>query len=573
MTEFKTKVFLRRETIFMSRVENKKSTGSLFYTAGVLGLVAIAFCFGLTTTSQVEAGKDAPSAAPAATFAADTASLGTFPDGTGTPTCGNAGSGNRDVTFTVTGLTANVSSVAVSFSARHTWINDLDVSLRAPGGSPNLLLFGRTGSTSTNDCGTGITPASLGSNDLVSTNTYTFADSASANWWTTAGSATLIPTSSNRTVVSGGPGVTNPPTTTSLNTTFGGMAPAAANGTWTLRFTDRGVGDTGAVNAASLIIETSTPPPPGQRVVDFDGDGKTDSAVVRNTGGGPSGQITWFAKSNGGSVLTLPNSGTWGAATDFFVPEDYDGDGKSDLAVWRGGAPGNAAFYIFQSATNTARIETFGQSGDDPTVVGDYDGDGKADLAVYRGGAVAGDVSTWFYRTTAAGPVFGRVWGQNGDFPSPGDYDGDGKNDFGVQRNAGTGQAVFFFNYAAAAPGVQSRFVYFGTPTDLILPGDYDGDGKTDVAVSRGISGTLNWFYEPSTALGTFVGGPFGASATDFQAQGDYDGDGKTDFAVFRPNADPTQNFFLARKSSDGSLYFDEWGSQGDYPVANFNSH
>ena len=143
----------------------------------------------------------------------------------------------------------------VNFNARHTWVNDLDVSLRAPTGTPNLLLFGRTGSTSTNDCGTGFTPA-FGSHDLVSTNTYTFADSATANWWTTAASAVLIPTSTNRTVVSGGPGVTNPPATTSLNTTFGGMTAAAANGTWTLRFTDRGIGDTGAVTAANLTINT-----------------------------------------------------------------------------------------------------------------------------------------------------------------------------------------------------------------------------------------------------------------------------------------------------------------------------
>lgn len=539
----------------------------MFYTAGVLGLVAIAFCFGLTSTSHVEAGKDAPSAAPAATFAADTASLGTFPDGAGTPTCGNAGTGNRDVTFTVSGLAANVSSVTVNFNARHTWTNDLDVSLRAPGGSPNLLLFGRLGSTSTNDCGN-----TIGSNDLSSANTYTFADTAAANWWTTAASG-IIPTSTNRTVVSGGPGVTNPPTTTSLNTTFGGMTAGAANGTWTLRFTDRGVGDTGAVTAANLTIETAGPPPSGQHVVDFDGDGKTDSVVVRNTGGGPTGQVTWFGKSNGGAVISMPNAGTWGAATDFFVPADYDGDLKSDMAVWRPGAPGVAAWYIFQSATNTARIENYGQSGDDPTVVGDYDGDGKADLAVYRAGAASGDQSSWFYRTTAGGPVFGRIWGQNGDFPAPGDYDGDGKNDFVVQRNDGGGQAKFWMNYAAAAPGVISRQIRFGTPTDVIVPGDYDGDGKTDVATVRGIGGVINWFYEPSTALDTFVGGPFGASSSDFIAQGDYDGDGKTDFAVWRPNADPTQNFFLARKSSDGSLYFDEWGANGDYPVANSDSH
>jgi hypothetical protein len=66
---------------------------------------------------------------------------------------------------------------------------------------------------------------------------------------------------------------------------------------------------------------------------------------------------------------------------------------------------------------------------------------------------------------------------------------------------------------------------------------------------------------------------PFGAAATDYPVQGDYDGDGKTDFAIWRPSADPTQNFFYVLQSSNGTLSTTEWGMNGDYPVANFNTH
>ena len=66
---------------------------------------------------------------------------------------------------------------------------------------------------------------------------------------------------------------------------------------------------------------------------------------------------------------------------------------------------------------------------------------------------------------------------------------------------------------------------------------------------------------------------PFGLSATDFPTQGDYDGDGKTDIAVWRPNADPAQNFFYSLNSSNGAARIFELGQQGDYPVANYNSH
>ncbi|HEX8370485.1 MAG TPA: choice-of-anchor J domain-containing protein, partial [Pyrinomonadaceae bacterium] len=63
------------------------------------------------------------------------------------------------------------------------------------------------------------------------------------------------------------------------------------------------------------------------------------------------------------------------------------------------------------------------------------------------------------------------------------------------------------------------------------------------------------------------IGDPFGDTPLD------YDGDGKTDIAVWRANADPAQNFFFVRKSSDGALSVFEWGQQGDYAVARINTH
>jgi len=307
-----------------------------------------------------------------------------------------------------------------------------------------------------------------------------------------------------------------------------------------------------------------------QHIVDFNGDGKTDFAVVRNTGGGTGGQLTWF--------INLTGTGTtyasaWGIASDRVIPEDYDGDDKTDIAVWRPGSPGTAAFYILQSQTSTLRIDTFGQTGDDPTVVGDYDGDGKTDVAVYRAGANSGDQSTWYFRGSLNNPARNITyvsWGQNGDFPAPGDYDGDGKNDFVIQRNNGGGQGRFWMLQTTA--GFNS--VVFGTPTDVIVPGDYDGDGKTDLAVVRGVSGQLNWYVRPSST-GVISGGPtatFGLSASDFMAQGDYDGDGKTDVAIWRPSATAGATVFwvLGSASSTFSVPF---GQNGDLSVAYYNHH
>jgi len=324
---------------------------------------------------------------------------------------------------------------------------------------------------------------------------------------------------------------------------------------------------------APVPRNTSTTTPCGavvntQHVIDFNGDGKSDFSVVRNTGGGATGQVTWFINL-GGTATTYASA--WGIATDFFTPVDFDGDNKTDIAVWRPISSeqpsGNAFFYILQSSNNTVRIEDFGQSGDDPSVVDDYNGDGKADLAVYRPGANAGQQSTWFYRTTANGPVNYVPWGQNGDFPAPGDYDGDGKADFVIQRSNGGNQARFWMLQTTA--GFES--VVFGTPADVIVPGDYDGDGKTDIATIRAIGGSIVWFLRASST-GAISQTAWGNSATDFVTHADYDGDGKTDYAIWRGGATPGAGAFWVLGSTSGA-YSVPFGSTGDYPIANYNRH
>lgn len=531
----------------MSHTPRINSTFSLVCTIVVLSLVAIVFCFETagtsvsTRSSEREAGR---TASPSATIAANPGTLGPIPDSDVTsPSCQNNSTTFRDVTFDASGFSGTVTFMSVNFSARHTWVQDLEVSLIAPGGSPSLLLFSATGTTSTtpNNCGNG--------NDLSSANTYTFSDGASANWWTTA-ATNPVPTSSNRTVVSGIGGTTKPPAVTSINRTF---ALTPINGTWTLRFRDRGTGDTGAVTAANLSFLVE---PPLNTVVDYDGDGRTDASVVRAN---PTAQLTWYNQPSGGSPYTIT---PWGStSSDWLAPGDFDGDGKTDIAVWRPGAPGNSFFYILQSSTGTMRFEQFGQAGDDPSVIGDYDGDGREDIAVYR------PDGNWYWRTTPGGPGFGAPWGQPGDFPAPGDYDGDGKNDFAVQRENGGGQAAFhIFNTATNSYTI----TVFGRISDVVVPGDYDGDGKTDIATARVISGPIVWLVLPSS------GGPYTLTqwgvSDDILAQGDYDGDGKTDIAIWRGSPGPDTSFWI-RQSSNGMVSAIRWGQNRDYPVANYNSH
>ncbi|MBK9063695.1 MAG: VCBS repeat-containing protein [Acidobacteria bacterium] len=490
--------------------------------------------------------------AAAATFPADAPSLGAIPDAAaGGPAAWGAA---RNVTFTVSGMSGTLSAVSLSINASHTFVGDLDVVLTSPGGVRSLVIFSRTGATAVGSFGD--------SSNLSAANTLVFVDTASTNLWTTAAGGDTnfaMPADNYRTTLAGPQ--TIPAAATSLNTAFGGLTAPQTNGTWTLAFRDGGSGDTGSVTAASLTLTSTISV---AKPVDFTGDGKSDFSIVRNTGGGSTGAVTWWT---GDAASAAFSTQVWGIATDFFVPGDYDGDGKIDVAIWRPGPAGTAAFWILPSSTGIAYSVQFGQTGDDPKVIGDYDGDGKCDPAVYRAGATAGAQSTWYYKSSLTGLVVAVPWGQNGDFPAPGDYDGDGKFDFAIQRNGGGGQAVFWIKQTTA--GITN--VPFGTPTDVIVPGDYDGDGKTDLAVVRGSGGGIVWWIRRSSDL-VITNQTFGASATDFPTQGDYDGDGKTDIGIWRPSATPGQTAFWVNKSSGGVL-IRQWGQNGDYPVANFNAH
>lgn len=320
------------------------------------------------------------------------------------------------------------------------------------------------------------------------------------------------------------------------------------------------------VGIDDISVTAATTPAPNRTNADFNGDGRTDYAVFRDA----AGSKTWYVQNNGTTGGTTVQFGLDG---DQVVPEDFDGDGIDDIAVWRSGTEG--FFYILRSSNGTIQTAQFGRSGDDPSVTGDYDGDGRADQAIFRENGGAFDPcgvgnSVWYFRPTASPAVNFqyRCWGTNGDDPSPGDFDGDGRFDFTVRRNQG-GAGVF---YLLRSSDSAAELVYWGSATDTIVPGDYDGDGRSDFCVVRNANNNGHFYILERDGGGTGANPIiFGNATVDFLAQGDYDGDGNQDIAVFRPNADPTQNFFYVRQSSSAAVQTFEWGQNGDEPVAEWN--
>jgi len=91
------------------------------------------------------------------------------------------------------------------------------------------------------------------------------------------------------------------------------------------------------------------------------------------------------------------------------------------------------------------------------------------------------------------------------------------------------------------------------------VPGDYDGDGKTDQAVRRTSDNV--WYIRLSTTgqMSTYNWG----LASDIAVPADYDGDGKTDIAVWRPS----DGIWYIVLSSTGQPDYRYFGQNGDVPL------
>ncbi|MFI5141966.1 MAG: T9SS type A sorting domain-containing protein, partial [Bacteroidia bacterium] len=237
---------------------------------------------------------------------------------------------------------------------------------------------------------------------------------------------------------------------------------------------------------------------------DFNHDGFADIVTAN-----PSSEKVWVSLGNGTGNFNTAHSFTVGGIACSVISADFNNDGKTDLATANGDS--NSVSILLGTGTGS-----FGPA------------------STFSAG-----VTSWWRDTAIA-----NANGGTAQLLITEDFNGDGKLDLAVAHNdsnivsillgSGTGSFGAVTNFAVNPVGS-------GSPNQIISA-DFNGDGKVDLAAANPIDFIMPTLYRLNNTISVLLGngtGGFG-TATSFTvgngpnwvASSDFNGDGKTDLAV-----------------------------------------
>lgn len=264
----------------------------------------------------------------------------------------------------------------------------------------------------------------------------------------------------------------------------------------------------------------------------------TASVTVVNPSG--TSNVVFFETTRPTSSVALSNSSglVTGTGPSSVVTSDLTGNGKLDVVITNGGSNNISIFLGNGDGTFQAAVNYPAGTNPDSVAVGDFNGDGKLDLAVANNGS--NDVSILLGKGDGTfQAAVNYAAGTNPLSVAVGDFDGDGNLDLAV-ANIGSNNVSILLGRGDGT--FQAAVDYSaGTNPSSVGVGDFDGDGKLDLAVANGDprdTGTLdNVCILLGNGNGTFqsaVNYPTGSNSSSV-AVGDFNGDGKLDLAVPNP--------------------------------------
>jgi Bacterial Ig-like domain (group 3)/FG-GAP-like repeat len=268
-----------------------------------------------------------------------------------------------------------------------------------------------------------------------------------------------------------------------------------------------------------------------------------------------------------GLSYTMGNSYATGFSVDEIAVGDFNGDGFPDIVTMNGLNSGTMTVLMNKGDGTFTTLPSFAGTTDTPTslAVGDFNGDGHLDIAI--GDAFAGMLTilvgngdgTFQRGVTTVLPVYSSVTSTGIYSIGVGDFNRDGIADLAVvdpwsqtlRVLLGKGDGTFTIQAAHPATGIN--------PLDIAV-GDFNGDGKLDLIVCNAFG---PGYSSSATTLNVFLGNGDGTfnQAADVAISGgaeqifagDFDSDGKLDLAVNHSAAAPSV-FEVLSGNGDGTF-------------------
>ncbi|MCD8364542.1 MAG: hypothetical protein LUC83_01770, partial [Clostridiales bacterium] len=183
--------------------------------------------------------------------------------------------------------------------------------------------------------------------------------------------------------------------------------------------------------------------------------------------------------------------------------------------------------HVWQPDTSVVGTYAYGVTAsdeDDSTAVDDSASSSAADsLAVRRG-----NIMYYSYTIHAGNADYSTSYGKADDVILVGDWDGDGVDTICVRRGN-----QYIFSNNITNPNSGTTTIYYGKATDEVLVGDWNGDGKDTLAVRRGNTYYLSYTIHGGDADKVSAYG----KASDTALAGDWNGNGTDSLAVRRGNS------------------------------------
>ncbi|MFC0627327.1 RICIN domain-containing protein [Kribbella deserti] len=257
---------------------------------------------------------------------------------------------------------------------------------------------------------------------------------------------------------------------------------------------------------------------------DFDGDGRTDTVLLREEAGRRIGMYRGLSNSERYDFESAPvwHSGAngWPLSTARIIAGDVNGDGKSDIVAQLNVAGTSWRTLTWLGPALTTPVQslqtTSPWSGSAP-LLADVDGDKLADLVDMQNQGGCRTVTRYFKSTGTAFSATPAVLHDSGagaycwerSKPQVADVNGDGKDDVvTLYENSGTDASLKVFRSTGTAFALAEWWrdtTTFDPARTALAVGDFSADGKEDVGLIYSLDGGGREAYT-LTSTGTSFG-------------------------------------------------------------------